>query len=103
MTKDEFKRRWESGDDGGGITFDDIADCAVEWGLFRHPKCCDINEVADAVLKAAGVRDHGVTENKYSPDFAWKMYNFVCRYKSGSFGEVTLQEALDKHFENFEN
>jgi hypothetical protein len=32
MTKQEFKERWESSPDGGGITFDDIAKCAKEWG-----------------------------------------------------------------------
>lgn len=35
MTKAEFKRRWESDPDGGGITFDDIADCAVARGGSR--------------------------------------------------------------------
>ena len=31
-------------------------------------------------------------------DFAWKVYDFVNKYKSGMFGEVTLQEALDKNW-----
>ena len=55
MTKAEFKRRWESNENGGGITFDDVADCAAAWGLYTRPKCCDINEVLAAVLKAAGI------------------------------------------------
>lgn len=52
-TKEEFKRLWESGDDGGGITFDDIADCAEAWGLFAKPKCANIDDVTKAVLRAA--------------------------------------------------
>lgn len=53
-TKEEFKRLWNSSDDGGGITFDDIADCAEAWGLFSRPRCAKIDDVAKAVLKAAG-------------------------------------------------
>ena len=57
MTKDEFKQRWESNDDGGGLTFDDIADCAKAWGLFRTPKTARIDMVRYRVLVAAGVAD----------------------------------------------
>jgi hypothetical protein len=53
MTKRKFRRRWKK-PDGGGITFDDIADCAKAWGLFSQPKINDINKVTDAVLKASG-------------------------------------------------
>jgi len=57
MTRDEFKQRWESNDNGGGITYDDIADCAKEWGLFKTPKTCQINAVRYAVLKEANTVD----------------------------------------------
>jgi len=57
MTKEEFKKRWESGDDGGGINFDDIADCAKAWGVDHTPRIHDINNVRYAVLKAANVVD----------------------------------------------
>ena len=57
MTKEEFRRRWESGDDGGGITFDDIAECAKDWGLYSTPRIHDICDVRRAVLKAAGTND----------------------------------------------
>lgn len=57
MTKAEFKTRWESSDDGGGITFDDIAKCAVEWGLIPLPKITPIDKVRYAVLKAADTND----------------------------------------------
>jgi hypothetical protein len=53
-TKEEFKKLWESGDEGGGITFDDIADCAISWGLYSKPMIHPILDVRDAVLKAAG-------------------------------------------------
>ena len=38
---------------GSGITFDDIADRAKEWGLFEDPKCCNIFLVMHEVLKEA--------------------------------------------------
>ena len=57
MTKDEFKKRWESDDNGGGITFDDIAECAVAWGVCATPKVRPLDEVRYRVLKAAGTND----------------------------------------------
>ena len=62
MTKEEFKRRWEKDERGDGITFNDIADCAKEWGLYQKPKTEDINKVLNAVLKAANVKEE--TEQK---------------------------------------
>jgi hypothetical protein len=64
MTKQEFKDRWESDDDGGGISFDDIADCAKAWGLFSRPKTCRIDMVRYQVLKAAGTVD----AEEYAPE-----------------------------------
>lgn len=32
MTKEEFKTRWESNDEGGDITCNDIAECAKAKG-----------------------------------------------------------------------
>lgn len=64
MTKAEFKTRWESSDDGGGITFDDIAKCAVEWGINSRPKTSPIDRVMYHVLKAAGTNDC----EEYNPD-----------------------------------
>ena len=57
MTKEEFKKRWESNDNGGGITFDDIANCAVAWGLYRTPYTSQINMVRYRVLCAANTVD----------------------------------------------
>jgi hypothetical protein len=56
-TKEQFKRLWESDAYGGGITFDDVADCAVEWRLYRKPKCCDIYKVLYDVCKHANVKE----------------------------------------------
>ena len=53
-TKEEFKKLWDSNDQGGGITYDDIADCAKAWGLFSTPKIHQINKVRDKVVKEAG-------------------------------------------------
>ena len=33
-------------------------------------------------------------------DYAWKVYNFIMDYKSGKLGEVSLQDAIYKHFNN---
>lgn len=57
MTKDEFKRRWESDDNGGGITFDEIAECAQAWGLCARPRTRRMPDVLYQVLKAAGTVD----------------------------------------------
>jgi hypothetical protein len=57
MTKQEFKILWESNDDGGGITFNDIANCAKEWGLYNYPRTCSIDMVRYKVLKTANTND----------------------------------------------
>jgi hypothetical protein len=57
MTKEEFKTRWESNDNGGGITYDDIANCAVAWGISRTPKTRRIDVIRYQVLVAAGTVD----------------------------------------------
>lgn len=57
MTKEEFKTKWESGDDGGGITFNDIANCAESWGICSRPRTMRMNTVRYLVLKAAGTED----------------------------------------------
>ena len=35
-------------------------------------------------------------------DLAWKVYNFINEWKSGSYGPISLQEALDRHFNDVE-
>jgi uncharacterized Fe-S cluster-containing radical SAM superfamily protein len=57
MNKEEFKRRWESDDYGGGITFDDIANCAIEWGICTSPRTTSPTLVRYEVLAAAQVID----------------------------------------------
>jgi len=57
MTKKEFKRRWESSPDGGGITFGDIADCAKSWGIAAVPRIRQIDDILYRVLKAANTND----------------------------------------------
>ena len=68
MTREEFKKRWESNDNGGGITFDDIADCAKEWGLFSTPRVNQIDTVRYKVLKEAKCID----AEEYNPKKLWK-------------------------------
>jgi hypothetical protein len=57
MTKTEFKKLWESNDNGGGVTYDDIAECAKAWGIASHPKTMQINNVLYRVLKTAETND----------------------------------------------
>lgn len=57
MTIEEFKRRWESDENGGGITNDDIAKCAVEWGLCRAPRTRPIPAIIAMVTMAANTND----------------------------------------------
>jgi hypothetical protein len=57
MTKEEFKARWDSKDDGGAITFDDIADCYTKWGLGGTPRIKPLLQVRYDVLKAAETND----------------------------------------------
>lgn len=52
-TKEKFKELWDSGEDGGGLTYDDMADCAEDWDLLSSPKTHPIDKVYDAVLNAA--------------------------------------------------
>lgn len=51
MTKATFKKKWDKED--SDITFNDIAQCAIEWGLYKSPKIERIDIVANAVTKAA--------------------------------------------------
>lgn len=57
MNKTEFKTRWESDDEGGGITFDDVANCAKSWGITSKPRMMPIAEIRYRVLKAANTKD----------------------------------------------
>lgn len=57
MSKEEFKKRWESNENGGGITFDEVADCAIKWGLTNRPKTMSMDDVLEMVLQAAGIEE----------------------------------------------
>ncbi len=63
-TKEDFKRLWEANDCGSGITYDDIADCAVAWGISSHPRTRPIREITYQVLKAAQTND----AEEYNPN-----------------------------------
>lgn len=57
MTKEQFKIRWESDENGGNISHDDIAQCAKEWGISQKPKCSPMDVIIYKVLQAANVKD----------------------------------------------
>jgi len=56
MTKEEFKKLWI--DPSSAITFDEIAELAVEWGICKNPKTKHVDDVLNAVLEAAGISDY---------------------------------------------
>lgn len=64
MPKQEFKELWESNEDGGGITFEDIADCAQAWMIASTPRIMKIDRIRYMVLKAAGTED----AEEYAPE-----------------------------------
>lgn len=64
MTREEFKRRWESDESGGGITMDEVADCAQAWGIADRPKIRPMQLILYQVLKAADVSD----AEEYKPE-----------------------------------
>lgn len=55
-TKEEFKFLWESNEDGGGITWGDIADCAVAWGIAKMPRCISPFRLLKLVCAACGAK-----------------------------------------------
>jgi len=57
MTPEEFKKRRESDDDWGGITYEDIADCAKKWGLCSNVYTHRIDQVRYWVLRKAKTID----------------------------------------------
>jgi len=56
-TKEKFKELWDSDEDGGGITYEDIIDCAKDWGLSDDAPKTHITMVMYKVLKAADCKD----------------------------------------------
>ena len=56
MTREEFKKLWE--DPKSVVTFDQVAEVAVEWGLYKRPKLFPVNDILNAVLEEAGVSDY---------------------------------------------
>ena len=63
-TKEEFKRLWETDEYVPAPTYDDIADCAIAWGISSHPRTRPIDEITYKVLKAAQVND----AEEYNPN-----------------------------------
>ena len=60
MTKEEFKRKWELDE---GITFNDVADCAVKWNITATPRIHNINDILYLLLLEEEEKD----ETDYKP------------------------------------
>lgn len=54
MTKEQFAERWDSDASGGGISIDEVAECAQAWGLYPTPRIHPMSVVLEAVVKASG-------------------------------------------------
>lgn len=66
-----------------------------------------VDTVVYLVCKAANVKDMPERDDDderipIDAKTAWKVYNFVNAYKNAEFGFVTLQDALDKHFDDWQ-
>lgn len=57
MTPEQFKKRWDSDEEGGGITFNDIANHYEMWGLGSRARTRPMEDVTTAVLKHAGIEE----------------------------------------------
>lgn len=45
--------------------------------------------------------EYGNLSMKLTTNMAWDLYNFINLYKSGKFGLIALQDAIDKYFEKY--
>lgn len=113
-TKEEFKRLWEANDNGSGITFDDIADCAKAWGISSSPRTRPIDEIRYQVLKAAQTNDAEeynpnketdmIIRRRATADDLQKEYwlrqrkYIIWRTKDGE--DIPIDKLTDKHLKN---
>ena len=53
------------------------------------------------VQRLASVEKVAKTDKVDAPteEYAWAVYNFINRWKSGEFGELSLKEALERDFD----
>ena len=68
MTEQEFIDRWNSDAEGGGITLDDVADCAQKWGLVQRPRIRPVDYVLGIVLKHLGLENPHDEKDKNEND-----------------------------------
>ena len=57
MTREEFKRRWESDEAGGGITNEDIEQCAYAWKIAKKSDGYSRPQLIALVTAAAKTAD----------------------------------------------
>lgn len=55
-TKEKFIELWNKDKNGGGLTFDDVADCAKQWGLCSNPRIKVMDEILSLVLKECNIK-----------------------------------------------
>lgn len=65
MNKEEFKKRWESNENGGGITNEEVAECYIKWGLGSSPYTKTINYVIWKVCESANTNDKEFWHKQY--------------------------------------
>lgn len=99
MTKEEFKKRWESDEKGGGITNDNIVACSIAWGLYDGHGSLPINAVIALVTQAADTIDQDLwsaflpqrTDVPDCPDEA--RHDMITEQDHAGGGEMGLSEA----------
>jgi hypothetical protein len=62
LTKEKFKELWDAPEDN--ISMQDVAECAVAWGLYTKPKSHPLNEVLAAVMEYAGCTFDNIEEEE---------------------------------------
>ena len=87
FTREKFKELWEANSAGSGITFNDIAECAVAWGISRNPRTSPLDEITYKVLKAAQVND----AEDYNPNPDAKFDLFLTKEQ-----REMMQKYIDK-------
>lgn len=97
MTRQEFAERWSSDENGGGITWDDIAECAKAWGLCSKPKTMEMNKVRELVLQAAGLSPRLKFLQKADADTHAKWIKAIAEGATNKDG-VTAEQAFKEKF-----
>lgn len=81
------------------IREDKLNDAASLYASIESSEFDGTTKILDSSeLKKAYIEGAKWSEKNPCSDYAWSIYSFINEWKNGYFGEISLQEALDKHF-----